>query len=248
MNREQTLSTLRELNLKGMSEGYESIIGLPANKQPEAHYMLADLVDKEKYSRMYKRQEMYLRLSKLRYKAQIEDIVCSKERNLTEEKISSLADCSYIKRTENILISGSTGSGKSYLASALAHQACTKGYKTIYYNMNKLIEQISLAKLDGTYIKLLNRIEKHSVLVLDDFGLQQIDSQMGLALLQILEDRYKRRSTIIVSQLPIEKWFEAIIDPTLADAIIDRIIYNSNKIELKGKSMREKLAKGQAAG
>jgi DNA replication protein DnaC len=247
MNREQTLLALKELNLQGMSEGYESIINLPANKQPDGHFMLADLVEKEKYNRMHKRQEMYLRLSKLRYKAQIEDIICSKERNLSEEIISSLADCSYIKRAENILICGSTGSGKSYLASALAHQACTKGYKTIYFNMNKFIEQISLSKLDGTYIKLLNRIERHMLLVLDDFGLQQISSQMGLALLQILEDRYKKRSTIIISQLPIDKWFEAIEDPTLADAIIDRLIYNSNKIELKGRSMREKQAEGQAA-
>lgn len=132
MNREQTLSQLRELNLQGMYEGYESIIHLPMDKQPEAHYLLADLVEKEKYSRQHKKMEMYLKISKIRYTAQIQDIECSKERNLSKEIISHLADCNFIKRGENILISGSTGCGKSYLACAIAHQACSLGHKTLY--------------------------------------------------------------------------------------------------------------------
>lgn len=248
MNREQTLSQLKELNLQGMYEGYASIIHLPMEKQPEAHYMIADLVEKEKYSRQHKKMEMYLKLSKIRYGAQIQDIECSKERNLSKELLSHLSDCNFIKRGENVLISGATGCGKSYLACAIAHQACSLGYKTLYLNMNKFVEQISLSKLDGTYVKQLNKLEKNSLIILDDFGLQPLKSDTRLALLQILEDRYKKKSTIIASQLPIEKWHEYIGDPTIADAIIDRLIYNANNIELKGPSMRERGAKRLAMG
>lgn len=248
MNREQTLTQLRELNLQGMYEAYESIIHLPMDKQPEAHYMLADLVEKEKYSRQNKRMEMYLKLSKIRYMAHIQDIECSKERNLSKETISHLSDCNFVKRAENILISGSTGCGKSYLACAIAHQACSLGYKTLYLNMNKFVEQIAISKIDGTYVKQLNRLERHALLILDDFGLQALKSDTRLALLQILEDRYKKRSTIIASQLPISKWHEYIGDPTIADAIMDRLIYNAHNIELKGPSMREKGRKIQALG
>lgn len=248
MNTEQTLSQLKELNLQGMYEAYESIIHLPVDKQPEAHYMLADLVEKEKYSRQHKRMEMYLKLSKIRYAAQIQDIVCSKERNLSKEVLSQLSDCNFVKRGENILLSGSTGSGKSYLACAIAHQACSLGYKTLYLNMNKFLEQIAISKIDGTYVKQLGKLERHALIILDDFGLQPLKSDIRLALLQILEDRYKRKSTIIASQLPIVKWYEYIGDPTIADAIMDRLIYNAHKIELTGPSMREREVKIQALG
>ena len=124
------------------------------------------------------------------------------------------------------------------MACALGHQACLLGYKTLYLNMNRFIEKVTLAKLDGTFIKLLNQIEKTYLLILDDFGLQPLSSDTRLALLQILEDRYQRRATIIASQLPLAQWHEYIADPTLADAILDRLIANSNKMELKGKSLR----------
>ena len=243
MNREQTLSQLKELNLQGMYEGYESIMHLPMEQQPEAHYMLADLVEKEKYSRQNKRMEMYLKLSKIRYAAQMQEIECSTDRNLSKETIAHLADCSFIKRGENILLSGSTGCGKSYLACAIAHQACSLGYKTLYLNMNKFVEQITISKLDGTYVKQLGKLERHGLLILDDFGLQPLKTDTRLALLQILEDRYKKKSTIIASQLPVNKWHEYIGDPTIADAIMDRLIYNGHKIDLKGPSMRERGAK-----
>lgn len=181
---------------------------------------------------------MYLRLSKLRYTAQLEEVRCSPERNVTGEQISLLADCSWVKRAQNILITGATGSGKSFLSCALGNQACLLGYKTMYLNMNRFIEKVTLAKLDGTFIKLLNQIEKTHLLILDDFGLQPLSSDTRLALLQILEDRYQRRATVIASQLPVANWHQYIGDPTLADAILDRLIANSNKLELKGKSLR----------
>lgn len=247
MNREQTLNQLRELGLQGMADGYEAIINLPVNKQPEGHIMLAQLAEKEYYHKKNKRQDMYLKLSKLRYKSTLEDIECTKVRNLTKETIALLADCSYIKNGKNILISGSTGCGKSYLACALAYEACSKGIKTMYYNMNKLTEQIMLSKADGTYLRLLARLEKMPLLILDDFGLEIINKEISLSILQILEDRYEKKSLIMVSQLPIEKWQEAINDPTIGDAIIDRIIYSSHRIELKGPSMRDRSAEGRSA-
>lgn len=248
MNKDSTLKQLRELNLEGMATAYESIMNLPVNKQPEGHTMLAQMAEKEYYYRSHKRQEMYLKLSKLRYKSTLEDVICSKERNLTEEMIAKLIDCTFIKSGTNILISGSTGSGKSYLACALASQACSRGYKAMYYNMNKLIEQIMLSKADGSYLKLLSKLEKYPVLVIDDFGLQSLNKEISLSILQILEDRYRKKSTIIISQIPVGKWGDVITDPTIGDAIIDRILYNSEKIELRGKSMRELEVEAAPAG
>lgn len=238
MNTQATLQQLRELKLDGMARSYEAILDLPTSSQPEAHGLLAQLVQQEVDNKRFKRTQMYLRLSKLRYAAQLEEIKCSSERNLNREQISLLADCSWVKRAENILITGATGCGKSFLACALGHQACLLGYKTLYLNMNRFIEKVTLAKLDGTFIKLLNQIEKTFLLILDDFGLQPLSSDTRLALLQILEDRYQRRATIFASQLPLPQWHEYIADPTLADAILDRLIANSHKMELKGKSLR----------
>lgn len=238
MNTQATLQQLRELKLEGMARSYQAILDLPIGSQPQAHELLAQLVQQETDNKRFKRTGMYLRLSKLRYAAQLEEVKCSSERNLTGEHISMLADCSWVKRAQNILITGATGSGKSFLACALGHQACLLGYKTLYLNMNRFIEKVTLAKLDGTFIKLLNQIEKTSLLIFDDFGLQPMSADTRLALLQILEDRYHRKATVIASQLPVSNWHEYIGDPTLADAILDRLIANSHKIELKGKSLR----------
>jgi DNA replication protein DnaC len=238
MNTQATHQQLRDLKLDGMARSYEAVLDLPTNSQPGTHELLAQLAQQETEHKRFKRTRMYLRLSKLRYAAQLEEIKCSPERNLTREQISLLADCSWVKRAENILITGATGCGKSFLACALGHQACLLGHKTLYLNMNRFIEKVTLAKLDGSFIKLLNQIEKTYLLIIDDFGLQPLSSDTRLALLQILEDRYQRRATLIASQLPIASWHEYIGDPTLADAILDRLIANSQKMELKGKSLR----------
>lgn len=238
MNTQATLQQLRELKLEGMARSYEAILDLPTSSQPGPHELLGQLVQQEMDSKRFKRTQVYLRMSKLRYAAQLEEIKCTPERNLTGEHVSLLADCSWVKKAENILITGATGCGKSFIACALGHQACLMGYKTLYLNMNRFIEKVNLAKLDGTFIKLLNQIEKTNLLILDDFGLQPMSADTRLALLQILEDRYHRKATIIASQIPIAQWHEYIADPTLADAILDRLIANAHKIELKGKSLR----------
>lgn len=240
VNTNATLEKMKELKLHGMASSYEQIIRMPINQQPSSHGIVAQLLEKESMDRIQRRTQMYLRLSKLRYKATLEQVICSEERNLSKDTLSGFADCSFINHAQNVLITGSTGSGKSYLACALGHQACLMGFKTLYLNMNRFIEKITLAKLDGSFLKLLNRIEKIPLLILDDFGLQPLQAPIKLALLQILEDRYAKKSTIIASQLPISKWYEYIDDSTFADAILDRLTAVAHRIELRGKSLRKK--------
>ncbi len=235
-----SIETMKQMKLEGMVGAYEAVLSLPINQQPDAHEMLANLVDAEQQHRAHKRMKMFLRLSKLRYQATIQDISCSETRNLSKEKLMLLADCSYLDRGENVLIVGATGCGKSYLACALGNNACVQGYRTLYFNMNRFTEQIALAKTDGTLIKWLDRIKKAKLIILDDFGLQPITHAVKLILLQILEDRYENASTIICSQLPVGKWHEYFDEPTIADAILDRIIPKAHRIELKGKSLRKR--------
>ena len=241
MNTTATLEQLNDLKLLGMARGYEAILQMPLNKHPEAHELIALLTQAEKQNRVQYKTQIYLKLSRLRYVALMEDISCGKDRNLSKEQLLQLADCSFLDRAENILISGATGSGKSFLACALGHQACVIGYKSLYLNLNRFTEKIMVAKLDGSFVKLLNQLEKVSLLILDNFGLAPMDHNTKLALLQILEDRYAKKSVIIASQLPIGKWHEYIAEPTLADAIMDRLLTNAHRFELKGESLRKKV-------
>lgn len=240
MNTNETLLQMQQLKLKGMVSSYKSQLELPLHQQLEAHELIAQLIQAEQLSRNNERTTYYLRLAKLRIAALPEQIECSAARNLTKQQLATLLEGRYIQQGETVLITGSTGCGKSYIACALGHQACMQGYKTAYLNMNRLIEKITLAKLDGSYIKLLNHFERLHLIILDDFGLQPMDHSVKLALLQIMEDRYEKKSIIITSQLPVAKWYEYINEPTLADAILDRLTAKSQRIELKGESMRRK--------
>ena len=246
MNTTATLEQLKDLKLQGMARSYEAVLQLPVNQHPEAHHLIAQLSEAERQNRVQYKTQLYLKLSKLRYAGSLEEISYSASRNLAKEQILQLADCSYIDRSENILISGATGAGKSFLACALGHQACAMGYKTLYLNLNRFTEKIMVAKLDGSFVKLLNQLEKVSLLILDDFGLAPMDQNTRLALLQILEDRYNKKSVIIASQLPINKWHEYIAEPTLADAIMDRLMANAHRFELKGESLRKKSIKNHS--
>jgi DNA replication protein DnaC len=234
-----SLETMNQMKLGGMAGAYEAILSLPVNKQPGAHELVARLMDAEQQHRSHKKMQMFIRLSKLRYQATIQDIDCSESRNLSKDKLMMLADCSYLDRGENILITGATGCGKSFLTCALGNHACVHGYRTLYFNMNRFTEQIALARTDGTVIKWLDRLKNAKLIILDDFGLQPLTHPVKLLLLQILEDRYEKSSIIITSQLPVGKWHQYFDEPTIADAILDRIIPKAHRIELKGKSLRK---------
>ena len=240
MNQQSTLEQLQELRLTGMAKRYEAILKQPVHQQPEPHTIVGLLTEAETGYRVYQRTQLYLRLSKLRYNATPDQINCTPGRGISKETLVTLSDGTFIERSENLLITGATGCGKSFFACAMGRNACLLGHRTIYYSMNRFIEALAVARLDGTYIRWLNMIAKTPLLIIDDFGLQPLNHDMRLTLLQILEDRFAKGATVVTSQLPVNKWYEYINEPTLADAICDRLTANAHKIELKGESLRKK--------
>jgi DNA replication protein DnaC len=240
MNTTQTLEQMRELKLNGMLQSYQSQLELSINHQLEGHELIAHLLQAEKLHRSNARLVTLLHAAKLRFYAIPESIECSASRNLTKGQWSLLLEGAFVQQGENILITGATGCGKSYVACALGYQACLLGIKTRYFNMNRLIEAISMAKTEGSYLKFLNHLEKIPLIIIDDFGLQALSKNMKLAILQIMEDRYAKKSLVITSQLPVANWYEYLDEPTLADAIMDRMTAKCHRLELKGESRRKK--------
>lgn len=186
-----------------------------------------------------RRVERQIYQARFRYKAVVENIHYHADRSLDRNQIMRLADCSFINRNENLPITGSTGIGKSYVATAIGHQACIQGY-VLYASTPKLLARLKMAKADGSYIKEIAKIERQHLLVLDDFGIQPFDAQSRAALMEIIEDRHGKALLIITSQLPVSKWYEVIGEKTIADAILDRIAHDAHRIELRGESMRRK--------
>lgn len=240
MNTTQTLAQMQELKLTGMASSYRTQLELPLDQQMNGHELITHLLQAEKLHRSNDRMDSLLKTAKFRFNVTPQDIECSTERNLTKTMWSGLIEGNYLKAGENILITGSTGCGKSHVACALGHQACLLGLKTRYFNMNRLIETIIMAKTEGSYMKLINQLEKVSLIILDDFGIQHLNKNIKLALLQLMEDRYGKKSIIITSQLPVSAWHDYIDEPTLADAIMDRLTARSHRVELKGESRRKK--------
>jgi DNA replication protein DnaC len=235
----QTLSTLHQLKLTGMYRAYENVLEAHKNEVLTADELVHLLVQSEWEERHNQKLKRLTRSARFRYQASVEEVTFPAKRNLDKNLFLRLADCSFIDRKENILITGATGVGKSFLASALGHQACSKGYKTCYYNIQKLFTKIAMAKADGSYVKELGKIEKKDLIIIDDFGLQPLDTERRLELLEIIEDRHGRMSTILCSQLPVNKWYNIIEDSTIADAILDRLVNGAHRLELKGESMRK---------
>lgn len=238
MSTQTTISQLKELGLYGMAESFEDMMKLPSQKRPALDRAVEKMVQTEVCTRDKKLTEKLLKAAKLRYKVFIEDITCSTERNLTESQLAEVADCNFVRRGDNLLITGPTGCGKSYLACALGYQACTLGLSTLFLSMNHFADELTKARLEGTYQKLIKKLDKKDLLILDDFGLQPLTPEARLALLTLLEDRYEEKSVIITSQLPLDRWYDYIAEPTLADAIMDRLINSSEHIELKGETLR----------
>ena len=234
-----TLALMRELHLSGMADHYQAVLDMAARQQPDSSILLAQLLEAEELHRQHRRTQTAIKNARFRYQASIQEILCSGERNLSKETLALLADGSFIDRGENIIITGATGCGKSFLASALGHQACMQAKKVAYFSLPKLLNLLKTDKIDGSFRKETERIERMNLLILDDWGLTPLDTQARLALLQIIEDRHNRYATIITSQLPVADWHQYINENTIADALLDRIIHKAHRIELHGKSLRK---------
>jgi len=235
-----TLEKMGQMKLLGMQRMFQSIIESNNHQNLTTDELISMLVQSEWEDRESRKLQRRLRSARFRYQASIEEINYQHNRNLDKNMIIRFSDCSFISRGENMLITGATGVGKSYIASALGNQACLKGYNVIYYNLQKLFSSLKISKADGSYLKEVDRIGKQDLLILDDFGLQNLDANNRMMLLEIIEDRHGCKSTIIGSQLPVSKWYDIIGESTIADAILDRLLNCSHKIELKGESMRKK--------
>lgn len=241
MNHQSTLETMRTLRLTGMANRYQSIMEMPIHQQPDASIILAQLIEAEDLYRNNRKMISAVKNARFRYQANLNDIICTGERNLSKDMLAALSDCSFIDRGENIIITGATGCGKSFLASAIGYQACLKGKKVAYFSLPKLLSKLKSDKLDGGFRKEIERLETKNLLILDDWGLTPLDIQARLALLQIVEDRHNKYSTIITSQLPVSVWHQYINENTIADAILDRIIHQAHRIDLKGESLRKNI-------
>lgn len=234
------LNKMSHMKLHGMLRSYQVMLDSNQHQDLTHDELINILIQSEWEDRENKKIGRHLRLAKFRYGATIEEINFTKSRGLDKTQVLRLADMDFINKKENILITGATGVGKSYLASALGHQACQSGYKTLYFNTQKLFTRLKMLKADGSFAREISRIEKYDLLILDDFGLAPLDSMARMFLLEIIEDRHGRKSTIVSSQLPVANWYEVIGESTVADAILDRMVHTAHRIELKGESLRKK--------
>ncbi len=199
------------------------------------------LVDYEDQERNQRKQERLTRAAQFKLKAHAKDIDYLPARGLKQSQMASLLLCDWLKKAQNLLLTGPCGTGKTYMACALGHQACLKGYSVSYYRLPRLILALTQAKADGSYSKLLKAIASLNLLIIDDWGLEPLNAATRNDLMEIMDDRYEQSATIIISQLPTEQWYEAIGDNTLADAILDRLMHNAHRMILKGESMRKKM-------
>lgn len=236
---QETLDKIKRLKLSGMARAYQTSLENNVLSKLSADELITMLVESEWDDRQNRNIERRLRNAKFRYQSSIENIDYESDRNLDRNQMMRFAECTYIRKQENILITGSTGIGKSHIATALGHQACTQGFKVYYANMAKLFSRLKMGKADGSYMREISRIERQDLLILDDFGLLPIDNQNRSALMEIIEDRHKKSSMIITSQLPVNCWHEVIGEKTIADAILDRIVHDAHRVDLKGESLRK---------
>ncbi len=240
-----TLDKLRNMRLLGMHGALKTSLEANTTENLTADEMAAFLANSEWDDRQNRSIDRSMKNARFRYRATIEQLDFNTKRGMDKNTIHRLADAGFIKRNENILITGPTGTGKSFLASALGHQACLLGFKVLYISTTKLFTQLKMAKVDGTAIRELARIERQDLLILDDFGLQPFDAPSRATLMEVMEDRHGKRSTIITSQLPVKQWYDIIGEKTVADAILDRLVHDTQRIELWGESLRKKSTKNE---
>jgi DNA replication protein DnaC len=233
------LEKLQYLRFFGMLDALQEQLNMPDATQLSFEERLGLLVDREETFRDNRRLKTRLSKAKLRQNACVEDVDFRSSRKLDKALYMQLADCRWLREHNNVLIIGPTGVGKSYLACALAHKACREGYSALYYRLPRLLHDLTIAKADGRYDKVLKTIARTDLLVLDDWGLDKYVKEQALDILELMEDRNGIRSTLVTSQLPVDLWHDAVDDPTLADAILDRLVHNAYKLILDGPSMRK---------
>lgn len=236
-----TLTRLRGLRLGGMAQALErqqeqmgTYDGLPFLER------LALLVEQECLEREHRKQERLVRQARFKLRATVQDIDYQHPRNIKQAQLAQLAQGEWIERAQNLLVTGPCGSGKTYLACAVGHNACLQGFSARYYRLSRLLLELTQAKADGSYQKLLAQIAKIDVLLIDDWGLEPLTAAQRNDLMEIMDDRHGSKSTVMISQLPTDQWYAAIGDNTLADAILDRLMHNAHRLPLKGESMRKK--------
>lgn len=233
-------SQLSQLRLTGMYQCWQTLTETKQHLNLSLAEGLEIILQAEQEERLNRRYQRLQRSARFRYQASVEELHMDQARGVDQPMIHQLVQGKYIRDGESVLITGATGCGKSFLASALGNQACSQGYKVMYFNLQKLLLKTKMSRVDGTIIKFLDKINKMDLLILDDFGLTHLEQQQRLDLLELIEDRHGRKSTIIASQLPVASWYEIIGEETIADAILDRLIHTSHRVELKGESMRRK--------
>jgi DNA replication protein DnaC len=237
-----TIDMLRELGLNGMATAFQELDAQSEARGLEHGEWLAILLEREATVRQQKRFEARARAAKLRHDAQIENADFRAARGLDRNLFMALAGCDWIRKHHSLLVTGPAGVGKSWLACALGHKACREDFSVAYHRVPRLFATLALARGDGRYGRILKSLAKTDLLILDDWGPEKLNDDQRRDLLEIIEDRYERRSTIVTSQVPLDRWYEIIANPTLADAILDRLAHNAYRIELTGESMRKQRA------
>jgi len=237
---EQIETQLTDLRLHGMNRAWTALLETRKHHELSLSQGLELLLQNEQQDRKNKRFDRLKKNAGFRYQASVEEVYTESERGVSKELMASLATGGYIRNGESVLITGASGCGKSFIASALGHQACMQGYKVAYFNLQKLLLRTKMARLEGTIIKFFEKLSKTNLVIIDDFGLTYLEQQQRMDLMEIVEDRHGQNSLIIASQLPVANWYDIIGEETIADAILDRLVHTSHRIELKGDSLRKK--------
>ena len=245
MNNNQTIEKLKQMRLGAMAQLHLQHVKNNQLNDITADEYLALLTDHEWEDRQNRKIDRLFKQANFRQKASLAEINYASNRNLDKNMFVRLGSLDFITKKENLILTGASGVGKSYLAQALGHQACMMGYKTIYSNTARLFKKLKLSKIDGTYLKELNKLLKADLLILDDFGLQAFDNHARETLMDIIDDRYNKTSTILSSQIPVSAWYDIIGEGTIADAILDRIVNSSHRLDLKGESLRKGVLKNE---